>query len=190
LRCPVLITEKETAQIYATFDNKVDKTVEITVRAHISQGFVTYMREEDIRLSIPAQSKETVSWQITPDDAAFNRVVLARITSLRKPGYPSKGNGCGIMVIHTNLFTGGQIIIGTLLVSLAMLAGGAYLWGFKRRSMTPHDREVIQMMSLFTIAVLFALIMGLIGLWGFGVFAFVIILLMLGISFEHFARRS
>ncbi len=54
LRCPILITEKESGTIRASFKNESEKSVEISVRAHVSQGFVTYLREENTRLPISA----------------------------------------------------------------------------------------------------------------------------------------
>jgi hypothetical protein len=188
LRCPVLITGKETALIRASFKNKSEKAIEITVRAHISRGFVTYISENNTRLPIPAGSAEALSWSITTEDAAFNRIVLARIGTLRKPGYPSVGASCGVMVIDTNLLTGQQIIAGTLLLSIVSLVAGAYLWGYKQRSMTPRDREITRMMALFAGIVLFALIAGSVGLWGLGVLIFIVIILLIGSAFEHFVH--
>ncbi|MCP4419509.1 MAG: hypothetical protein GY805_23090 [Chloroflexi bacterium] len=190
LRCPILITEKESGTIRASFKNESEKSVEISVRAHVSQGFVTYLREENTRLPISAGGTESLSWSIDSEDAAFNRVVLARIATLRKPGHPSVGAACGVMVWHTNLLTGQQIIIGTLLLSFVCLVASVYLWGYKRRVMTSREHEITRMMALFAGIILLALIAGFIGWWGLGVVAFIFVLLLLGSTFEHFIHKS
>jgi hypothetical protein len=188
LRCPILITEKGSGQIRASFKNKSEKPVEITVRAHISRGFVTYISEDDTRLPIPANSAEDLSWNIIIEDAAYSRIVLARISTLRKPGYPSVGAACGVMVIHTNLLTGQQIIIVTLFLSFVCLIAGTYMWGYKRREMSTRDHEITKMMARFASIMLAALIAGFIGWWGIGMVAIIFIILLLGSTFEHFVR--
>ena len=62
LRCPVLITTAETTTVSAAFRNPDDQPINLLVRAHISAGFVTWMREVSLTYLLPAafQSDGTI----------------------------------------------------------------------------------------------------------------------------------
>ena len=45
LRCPVMITSEETGVIRARVKNTLDRPTDLFIRAHISHGYVTLMRE-------------------------------------------------------------------------------------------------------------------------------------------------
>ena len=52
LSCPVLITTNEAGKISATLKNLEDREREFYVRAHISEGYVSLMREIDQQIPV------------------------------------------------------------------------------------------------------------------------------------------
>ena len=190
LRCPVMITEAETATVTATFTNPLERPIELYTRAHITEGYVTLMREIITTLSLDPGETKPLHWTVTSDDAAFGRLVLVKVTVNRKYPLPSRQGTCGILVVGLPYFTGNQIFAFTLAASLLIMASGAGLWVVANRPLKDLGQDVIVAMGVLAGSVLAGTIVGLRGSWLFGGLIFVITVLLVGAIIGYFVNRG
>ncbi len=78
LRCPVFIGSNETGRLSAEIKNPLDRTIAPKIRAHVSDGFVSLLREIDQQPSLAPGATQTLEWTVTPADAVWGRFILFR----------------------------------------------------------------------------------------------------------------
>jgi hypothetical protein len=127
LRCPVFITRDETAVISARIDNTTDREVSPLVQARWSQGYATLLQEKRERLDIPPGESRTFQFEITDQDAAYRRMVLARVYQFSNLGLPSRTASCGVVLLPFSGPAGQHIFNGSLAVSVVLILAGLYL---------------------------------------------------------------
>ena len=128
LSCPVFITKGETGSISAVFKNSSDREANPNVRMRITQGFVTLYTEYLDPVVIPAHGATQMEWKVTEDNAAFHRLILARVYQFANFGVPSRSYSCGIVLLPISGITGGQVFYGGLAVSVVVLFIGLSLY--------------------------------------------------------------
>ncbi len=181
LSCPILITaDEKTALIKANLKNDRDRVENLMVWAHISLGRASLIREEETRFTLLPGDAQLVEWPISADDAAWNRIVLVRVGTVRNLPYPQRvGAACGVLVIPVKGITGGQIVVATLLASMIFLIFGALLWGVGRHPLHTQDMESRKMMMMFVGLVGAALLLSFLKLWLLGLLVILLILLLM-----------
>lgn len=190
LRCPVMMTRAETGTVTATFTNPLDRPIELYTRAHISEGYVTLMREINTQLSLEPGETKPLQWTVTPDDAAFGRLILVKVTVKRKYPLPSRQGTCGIMVVGLPYFTGNQVFAFALAASLLSMAAGAGLWVNANRPLSGLGREVPIAMGALAGCVLVGMIIGLRGSWVFSGIIFAMTVLLIGAIIGYFVNKG
>jgi hypothetical protein len=99
MKCPVLITNSETGTITAAFTNPGDRPVMTTVRTSISDGLFLMIRETDTRIQLEAGETKELEWTVSPEDAAWERLIFVRVYSLRSTPLPARNrdlrDSCG-----------------------------------------------------------------------------------------------
>lgn len=182
LSCPVLMTASDEATISASFRNSDDRAEILRVRARISQGFASLIREEQVEFTLPPGESETAVFQITADDAAWDRVVLARVTTVRNAPYRRLvGSSCGVLLLPIRGVTGGQILAAMISLSLVLTALGGYLWRNGRsRPLSLQNQKVWRLMLGVAGLVGAALVASLLQQWLLGgVFLLILFLLII-----------
>ena len=190
LRCPVMMTRTETGTVTATFTNPLERPIELYTRAHITEGYVTLMREIITTLPLDPGETKPLQWRVTSDDAAFGRLILVKVTVNRKYPLPSRQGTCGILVVGLPYFTGNQVFAFTFAVSLLSMAGGAGLWVIANRPLKELGRDVTVAMGTLAGSVLVGTIIGLRGSWMFGGLIFVFTVLLIGAIIGYFVNRG
>ncbi|MBM4429581.1 MAG: hypothetical protein FJ026_04430 [Chloroflexi bacterium] len=178
LRCPVLITPQESGTVVATFSNPSELALLRTVRAHISHGFATLMREESERFVLePGQSRQVV-WTVTAADAAWRHFILVRVHELRNYPLPSRTGSCGILVVNVSGLTGNQIVALTAATAVLSMAVSVVLWMAGRRASSGPIPDLTRNMVLLAAIVLAAMLISFTGRWlAGGLLAIVVVLL-------------
>lgn len=128
LNCPVFITKGEKGIISATIDNPSDRDGNPNVRTRVTQGFVTLYSEYREFVPVPAQSSVRLEWEVTEENAAFNRLILARVYQYKNFQIPSRSNSCGIVLLPISGITGVQAFYGGLAVSALAIFFGLWLY--------------------------------------------------------------
>jgi hypothetical protein len=189
LRCPVMMTAKETGTVSALFKNPLERPVEFYIRTHISHGYATLKREITSNLPLAPGETQTLEWPVTPEDAAYGRLILVRVRLGPKYPLPSRGGSCGILVVNLPYFTGNQIFAFALAASLLGMVVGAGLWVVANRPLNRPGRDVTRAMGALAGSVLIGTVVGLLGWWMFGVIIFTITVLLIGAIVGYFVNR-
>jgi uncharacterized membrane protein YhaH (DUF805 family) len=186
LRCPLLATEHEDVSVTATFANPSDRLLQIPIRTRISHGRVTIIREVAIDLALEPGESETLAWRVDSDDLVFGRFILVRVFAVRSPPLPSRGGSCGIMVLDVPYVTGNQILVVSLLFSLAAMAAGGWLWLTSVRPLDDRNRREARIMALLAVIVLVTLAAAYFGYAAVGVLALIFMFILLGSLLENY----
>jgi hypothetical protein len=142
LDCPVFITQDETAEITARIENPTDREVMPRVRARYTLGFVTLVDEKLEQLTIPPGGTGELSFQISAENAAYRRLILARVYQFQNLSLPSRQASCGVVLLPISGPTGDQAYLAMFIGSLALMATGLLLQNpFDRRLGLMVDNE-------------------------------------------------
>jgi hypothetical protein len=190
LRCPVMMTAKEIGTASAAFENPLKRPVTFTIRTHISRGYVTLMREISSKLSLAPGEKKALEWTVTPDDAAYGRLILLRVRLSAKYPLPSRDASCGILVVDLPHLSGKQIMVSTLAASLLSMVIGISLWVAVNRPLRGLPRQVARAMGILAGSALVGMVLGLLGNWLLGALLLVITLLLGVAIIGYFVNRS
>jgi hypothetical protein len=186
LNCPVAITTKEIGKVSASIKNPVDREKDFFVRTHIAEGYLSLLREINQTVTVASNGAEKLSWEIYPEDAVYDRIVMLRVYVSPSYPIPSQGNFCGILVLNISGLTGMQFFYLLLGISLAGVIVGVLLWG---KSGHPNDNHTQSLRNaLFTLAIFVfgTILIGYFGYWGLGILSFAISILLIGIILGRF----
>lgn len=190
LRCPIMINSEETGVIRARFKNTLDRATDLFIRAHISHGYVTLRREVISEIPLDSGESERLEWEFDKEDAAFERLVLFRVTVRGGYPLPKRQGTCGVLVVNTSLLTGRQIVTALLVGSLVFMVAGGVLWLVNNRHMHDLQLQLTRAMIFLIVCVVLGIIVGFLGWWVFGVFFLVTILLAIGVITGYFVNET
>jgi hypothetical protein len=187
LRCPVLITERESGTISATIKNPTERLKTRYVRAHISQGYLTVMREEDTKFEVESGAKRKLEWSVGPEDAVYGWMILARIHVFGSYPLPAQHQSCGILVLDVPGLSGTATVVIAAAASLLLMALGLGLWLLVGRPVVGRERNAAAAMAAMAVILCLGLLTLLVGWWEAGVLSLVVIILLLGGIIAHFS---
>jgi len=190
LHCPVLITPREVGEIRATFENTLEWTIKPRVYFHVTDGFVSLIREEALFLELAPGEKRQLTWQVTTDDAAWEYFILARVYQAPAYPLPSRTSACGVLALDVPFLTGGQLVLLTLLALALLLGGGFYLWYRAHRPLEGRlSQEGIGRAALMGLIAL-GTVFGLVGLWLPGLICAILIVLVIVVLLARAAMET
>ncbi len=190
LRCPVMITEAETGTVTASLFNPLDRSTERYVQAHITDGYVTLMREVNRSVSLNPGERQQLAWEVTADDAAFERFILVKVVLRGRYPLPSRQGTCGILVVSVPFLTGEQVFGLGFGAALLCMAGGLLLWLRASDSHPKQRRRVARAMGALAGSILVGTTVGLLGWWLPGFIIFLVTLLGIGVIIGHFLGNA
>lgn len=156
LSCPEIITEKETGVIRADLHNGTDKAHFRTVRTGITQGYLTLRREIVEHYTLEPGETRHLSWEISPGDAAYGYLILAKVYFFPQREVPSYVGACGVMLLKTSLLTGWQIIGLVWLISLSLMAAGYMRYIRHNRPLLRRRRTLAVLMRVVAVTIILA----------------------------------
>jgi hypothetical protein len=178
LACPIIITDKETSRVAVTLTNTSDRQIEFRFRTYISQGSATLITEDNTSLNLDAGETGAIYWTITPDDAAFERLILVKVRRFPRYGFPSSEGACGVLYVKTSLLTGDQVFFSLAAIALICMVGGAILWALVNRPLKRAAWTSLATMIGLGICIVAGTIVGMTGNWMFGGIILVITVLL------------
>lgn len=188
IHCPVIISPYEKGVARATIRNDTDRERTRRVQAHISAGYVSYMKEYLETVTLGPGKERTLGWEFESQDAAWDFFVLVRITLFGNPPQPSQTGSCGVAVINILGLPGKTITFLAVALSLGLMAAG-----LGRQKRLSRNRDVQHRRpSAIVFAALIAVGMAavLVELWLLGVVALLAIVLLGVIAFANFALNA
>lgn len=179
LRCPAILVADEVSTVSATFDNPADVDKALIVHTRISDGFVTLLQQNDEMVYLTPGETQTLTWDVSASNAAWNRFVFVRVYVGRNYPLPERTGTCGIFVVQLPFLTGRQVVIAALLIGGLLMAAGIVLYARVGRS--GINPGFISLSALLIIAVLVAVmvVLALIGDWLFSGFVLLVLLIMI-----------
>ncbi len=186
LRCPVMITKSETGAVTASLTNPLDRPTERYIRAHITDGYVTLMREINKLVPLAPGETQKLTWTVTADDAAFERLILVKVIIRGRYPLPSRQGTCGIVVVDVPYLTGHQVFGISLVASLLSIGMGFSIWFKASKPLHEKARQAVRAMSTLAGSILLGIFIGLMGWWLPGLLIFVITLIGAGVIIGYF----
>lgn len=158
LKCPVVISLDEVGEISITLKNPDEDEMVRFVRAYVTDGYLTMTRQYKGQFYIEAGEKVRPAWEIFPEEAVYNRVILFRVYVHGHYPHPPMDGNCGVLVVDFLGLTGKQIFGLFSGLSLLGIVGGGYLSLWKA---LPESHPLFKIRNgLLALAVIFGL-----GLW-------------------------
>ncbi len=190
LRCPVLVTTAEGSEIKATFTNPLDRAIRPKYTFHVTDGFVSLMREDAAFLQLDPGVHKQLSWQVTAEDAAWEYFILARVYLQRAYPLPSRTSSCGIVVLNVSSMNGNQLAVVVILVTVLLTGLGFYLWYAACRPLEGRRmQEARGRMALMILAGL-GIVFGTLGFWLPGLICLIVLVLLIVVMLARAAMET
>ena len=179
-RCPLLITSGETATVTASFSNPTELERTRIVRANVSDGFIIARREITTDLLLAPGETEVLSWEISSDDAAWERFVFVRVFALRSgAAIPAQVSTCSVLLLNVAGIPGSWLATGLLALSILGSIGGLAGWVLTKRPLSASDQPKGYLMAVVTGVILFGLYVSLNNYWVINILLLVVVLFLL-----------
>lgn len=178
LKCPVVITSKQNSTVSASFYNLADKSVDMEIRTYVTDGYVILMKQYISKFTFAPDESITISVPITPDDAAYERVVMVRMQQMSRRPFPSRSASCGIVVVNVPFLSGTQFVSLIISLGFIMTVGGITLYAFNARPINEYHLRVIRSLVYFTILSFLLTLTGMLGLWLLGLIIIILWIVM------------
>ena len=190
VRCPVVMTAEDTVAITASIKNTRNRETEFRIRTRISQGSATLMREENTTLSLEPGETQKAEWTVTPEDAAYSRLILAKVRLFGKYPLPSREGSCGILFLDLKGFSGKLIFSFSVGLALLSMGVGMGLWFWINQPLKDLGMAVMRSMGGLAGCIIVGAIIGFLGYWMMGGIILVIGFLLIVSIIGHFIVRS
>lgn len=190
MKCPVAISRVETGTVNTTLRNSTDQTLRRYIRAHISEGFVSVMREVNSRVEIAPGESQQLEWQVSGEDAAWGRVILVRAYLFSSYPMPAQSATCGILVLNFLNLTGGQIVGLILVASLLLMGAGLWHWVASNRPLGGRVLNATYAMSGIGLVVLGGMVSTFFGNWMLGLLLLLAAVLLIVVVLTYFYQTS
>lgn len=176
LRCPVIMSRSEVAQVSATFENPTDKAIEPYYEVKMSG--LADPRSFENQLQLPPHSSTTIRWTVSASDIDMGWFVMVRLTVLPFAGNPARAASCGMLVFNFGSLTGAQVLPWAVVVSVLAILVGLTLREGQDQPESGSEGTLRNGMRAAGVSVLLAMLTGFLGLWLIGlIFSAITILL-------------
>lgn len=183
LACPLIITPRDNAEVTVKVRNTHDRPTSLRFLSSISEGTAGLLREDTQQIDLDPGETNTLAWPIAIEDAAYDRIVMARVQRYSRPPFAAGDQSCGVLVINAAQVTGKQIVTGIAVVATLLTGVGIALWLRHAWPLDSRDKGTARVGAAMLLLVLLSILLGvmqqpyfaLIVLLGAGVFVFSLI---------------
>lgn len=182
LRCPVLMTTRETEHIHAILKNPTDKQLTRAIRVLVTEGDTYNVRTLTGKARLDPGESQRFSWDIRPEDRVYDMFVLVRAFVFRSGPLPSQDASCGVMVLDLPFGRGDAIVLALVAGSLVTMAVGGWLLRRNRLAASERARRLGQMATAMAVFALVAMAAGSFGWFLLGSVALILLFLLVVIT--------
>jgi len=187
ISCPLLITNLDTAIVEVNLRNNQKIAVDQIIQWHISYpGEQENMIKEQMLISFLPRELKTVSSGISQKNQLEYNHIFVRFflkTAMGQPPYATQH--CGVSVINSDKYSGKQIELGILSISIASMIIGAIFWFTGSSPLMRLQNRTIKLMTAMGTVLLLSLLINYSGAWLLAaLFLFLSLLLILSLL-EH-----
>jgi len=188
LRCPVLLTTRESGVISVALKNPGSQPISPQVRFEVSNhyGIRTLLSKPSIA---PGEIRQ-LYWAVTSDDVMFGNFIMVKVYAFSAPSFPSRLAQCGIFVLNLPFTTGKPISIVMLVLCLGCLGSGAWLWVRLNRPLEGRLKSGTAGLFILMVLVMVGIVLGALRLWAPGVFLFALVVLLITVIATYFYHPS
>ncbi|MFH1447100.1 MAG: hypothetical protein ABIG43_06815 [Chloroflexota bacterium] len=191
LKCPSLITNKDTGIIRIKVNNPTDKQIKPWVQAMISMPGEPeqLIRDKQELLLDPGETK-VLTWQVSSDNRINDRVVIIRIYLLNTQYHPpSITRHCGIIALDLDNLTGNQVLAGFFSASLIGMAAGVALWWHFSDMKMRRTRGAFNIMIWVGIITILSTLSNVFAWWLMSALLLIILICLIVSIFENFSIK-
>jgi hypothetical protein len=165
LRCPLVITRAETAQVTILYKNSLDRPINPVIRTKISERLTSLQREEETRPDIEPGDTARIEYSVSGENAVWNRFLLVRVNTLPQFSLPSRTGACGILVVNIPFLRGWTITGLVVLLSLGGMGVGIWQWRSMHSRMLGRVKFAYQAMIYLAVLVTAGFALAFLSLW-------------------------
>lgn len=168
LKCPVMITTKETGTVTISLKNTYDRTVTRTVLTKVSSTLFSVVNDLKDRVTIEPGESQEVSWIVNSENATYRSLIMVRIYVLRNFPFPEQDASCGIFVLDTAAFTGKQILTLLAVIGAVGMGLGAFGWIKISKPLIKKKLNIARALITMILILTFAVLTGYLKMWLLG----------------------
>lgn len=187
LSCPEIITPQEVGTVRAKMHNPTEKPMYRSVRTHISQGYLTLIREHYEHYDLDPGETRQISWEVYPEDAAYGYVILTKVYLFPQNPLPSAVGACGIMLLNIPYLTGSQFIMIVAAVSFILMGIGFRRYVTHNQPLLGKKRTLAVNMVVIAVTVTLAIGTMFLESWYLGLAFFIFTIILLAESVFSFS---
>ena len=188
LSCPLLLTTREDGTIAVGLKNPGPEPISPQVRFEVSNHYG--IRELLSKPSIAPGETRQLYWTVTPDDIMFGNFIMVKVYAFSAHSFPSRLGQCGIFVLNLPFTTGRLVASIMLALCLVCLGSGAWLWVRTNRPLEGRVRNSTVGLFAVIVLVLVGMVLGVLRLWGPGVFLFALTVLLITVIATYFYQPA
>jgi hypothetical protein len=189
LRCPVMISPRETGMIRASFSNPTEGKLTRRIRVRVTQERLAVMEEEFVAVPLAPGETKQLAWPVDSENVVWERLILARVYQHRNTPLPSRSSACGVVVADMFGLPGNWISAGAITFSLLCMVAGILLrvnsnqaGSFTIRRLFDGELSMKALTAILTAGMLNALL----GQWMLGAILVVVAALLVITVVGHF----
>lgn len=190
LRCPVVLTAGEVGEVSATFTNPLDRVIQPGLSFHVTDGFVSLIREEAGYLQLGPGEVQRLSWQVTAQDAAWEYFILVRVYLQRYYPLPSRTSTCGILNLDFVRLSGTHLVVLVIASTAGLLGLGYYLWQMAHRPLEGRRLQEARGRVALIMLVGLGTAFGVLGLWLPGFLCLIVLVLLVVVMLARAAADT
>ena len=172
LSCPRMVGQGQPAVFNLKVRNNSDKPLQASIRMHFAGPHSDFTDQQNFTL--PAGESQVFTWRAREGDVIYGRMILADFFLISSP---NRYATCAVIILPWRM-NGAVILWVGVILSLALMAAGSYLWLNKVVIKDLHRPYVARsILALEGIAVL-GLIFTLLGAWAVSIVTIVLFILL------------
>jgi hypothetical protein len=189
LRCPIFIGNNEDGVITGSVKNPIDRAIKPHIRARISNGIATTMREIDTLQELPPFEDLPLEWKVYENDAVWGNFILFRVYQFRTYPVPSRTSACGIFLVNLPI---PGIVVTILLITLSILAIiiGLWMWIKQNQPLIGRKRDITFALFAIGLLTIIGILAGLFAQLLIGTLVLIVLFLLIVVVNAYFASSA